>query len=154
MADLVTCEHEPKPHVLNADGRPCRNPRPCAPYETPSLYRWIEGRCPACGSYGTLFVAEGGHVTCSLVNCANPTAVADALERQTPDGSDELVRNAPVSSVELHDAVQRVLDERDNLLHALREIAAGRGGKNPQRYAEGFLRVARLEAPAEVGSGT
>lgn len=38
----------------------------------------IAGRCPACGSR-SLFLAVGGHPTCSIIGCTDPTAVADAL---------------------------------------------------------------------------
>lgn len=37
----------------------------------------IHGYCPACGS-GTLFVGDGGHVTCSLAGCPEPDA-ADSI---------------------------------------------------------------------------
>lgn len=39
----------------------------------------VTGRCPACGSDGSLFVAYGGYITCRLDVCSNPTAVADLL---------------------------------------------------------------------------
>ena len=44
----------------------------------------VHGRCPACGSNGSLFVAVGGHVTCSLDKCPNPTSVADLLDEWRP----------------------------------------------------------------------
>lgn len=44
----------------------------------------VAGRCPACGSDGTLFVASGDHITCSLDKCPNPTFVADLLDHR-PD---------------------------------------------------------------------
>ena len=44
----------------------------------------VHGRCPACGSNGSLIVAVGGHVTCSLDKCPNPTSVADLLEAWRP----------------------------------------------------------------------
>ena len=47
---------------------------------------WLQGICPACGSRGTLFAADGGYITCSLDVCTNPSAVADLLEyRIQPD---------------------------------------------------------------------
>ncbi|MCX5144633.1 DUF6085 family protein [Streptomyces sp. NBC_00338] len=39
----------------------------------------IQGRCPACGS-ASLFLGEGGHVTCSRIDCPNPGAVDDLLQ--------------------------------------------------------------------------
>lgn len=39
----------------------------------------ITGYCPmGCGQ--TLFVADGGHITCSFIRCPRPTAVDDLLE--------------------------------------------------------------------------
>lgn len=42
----------------------------------------VQGRCPACrGKH--LFLGEGGHVTCSLIGCPNPTAADDLLNGPT-----------------------------------------------------------------------
>lgn len=38
----------------------------------------VQGRCPACGNT-LLFLADGGHVTCSLDTCPNPSAADDVL---------------------------------------------------------------------------
>lgn len=45
--------------------------------------RKVAGNCPmGCGE--TLFLGNGGHVTCGLVGCPNPTAVDTVLaERET-----------------------------------------------------------------------
>lgn len=41
----------------------------------------VAGYCPmGCGR--TLFLGEGGHVTCSFIRCPRPTAVAELLEDQ------------------------------------------------------------------------
>lgn len=41
----------------------------------------IAGYCPmGCGQ--TLFLADGGHVTCSYVTCPNPTGVDDLLHNR------------------------------------------------------------------------
>lgn len=45
----------------------------------------VAGCCPACGG-ASLFVGEGGYVTCSMRPCPDPAAVADLLER--PRGLD------------------------------------------------------------------
>lgn len=37
----------------------------------------ITGYCPECG--GSLFVGSGGYITCSWIECPNPTKVADLL---------------------------------------------------------------------------
>jgi hypothetical protein len=39
----------------------------------------IQGHCPACGGT-SLFVAEGGYITCSRVDCSEPDAAASILE--------------------------------------------------------------------------
>ena len=44
----------------------------------------VTGVCPACGSAGTLFVAVGGYITCSLDVCPDPTKVADDLNPPRP----------------------------------------------------------------------
>ena len=43
----------------------------------------VEGRCPACGG-ASLFLGEGGYVTCARLDCPEPTAVSDELARPTP----------------------------------------------------------------------
>lgn len=45
--------------------------------------RHVEGCCPmGCGK--TLFLADGGYVTCSFIRCPRPDAVADLLaDRET-----------------------------------------------------------------------
>ena len=43
----------------------------------------VRGYCPmGCGE--TLFVAEGGWITCSYLHCPNPTALADILDENEP----------------------------------------------------------------------
>jgi hypothetical protein len=43
---------------------------------------WVKGYCPACGSKGTMFVASGQYITCSLDVCPNPTLLAGLLEKR------------------------------------------------------------------------
>ncbi|MEV5854621.1 DUF6085 family protein [Streptomyces anulatus] len=38
----------------------------------------VQGRCPACGA-ASLFLGEGGHVTCSRIDCSEPGAVDELL---------------------------------------------------------------------------
>jgi hypothetical protein len=40
---------------------------------------WIQGKCPACGR-GSLFIGEGGYLTCSHLECPDPEAPTKALE--------------------------------------------------------------------------
>lgn len=39
----------------------------------------VRGHCPACGM-ASLFLAVGGYVTCSIVDCPDPTAASDLFE--------------------------------------------------------------------------
>lgn len=41
---------------------------------------WINARCPACGWSNVLFVANGGYITCSRIECPNPEAAHAAIE--------------------------------------------------------------------------
>lgn len=43
----------------------------------------VEGYCPECGGR-TLILGAGGHVTCSWINCPDPSAV-DALLNTVPE---------------------------------------------------------------------
>ncbi|MFH8867184.1 hypothetical protein [Streptomyces griseus] len=38
----------------------------------------VQGRCPACGA-ASLFLGEGGHVTCARTECPNPCAADELL---------------------------------------------------------------------------
>lgn len=42
--------------------------------------QWISARCPACGGSDVLFVADGGYITCSRIECPNPEAAHKVLE--------------------------------------------------------------------------
>ncbi|MET7437007.1 DUF6085 family protein [Streptomyces sp. NPDC005496] len=43
----------------------------------------VQGRCPACGR-ASLFLGHGGHVTCSIIDCPNPSAADDLLHGEQP----------------------------------------------------------------------
>jgi hypothetical protein len=43
-------------------------------------YPHVQGRCPACGGSQSLFLAEGGYVTCARVECPDPEAATRLLE--------------------------------------------------------------------------
>lgn len=42
-------------------------------------FRKVQGKCPSCGSE-SLFLADGGYVTCSIIGCDDPCAANDLLE--------------------------------------------------------------------------
>lgn len=46
----------------------------------------VKGRCPACG-WTSLFLGDGGYVTCSRIDCPEPDAASTLLERDTRDPS-------------------------------------------------------------------
>lgn len=48
---------------------------------------WVRGICPACKSHRTLFVGNGGYLTCSLVGCPDPCAAHDLLNVGGQGGS-------------------------------------------------------------------
>src|SRR5690606_20281477 len=65
--------------------RPCGSGPPPNPH-TPAPEKPmtdVQGRCPACGG-DSLFLGEGGHVTCSRLDCPNPCAADDMLGEGAP----------------------------------------------------------------------
>lgn len=40
---------------------------------------WIKGKCPTCHSVNTLFIAQGGYLTCSYSGCTDPDAASVEL---------------------------------------------------------------------------
>jgi hypothetical protein len=69
----------------------------------------ISTRCPTCGSQ-SLFVGSGGHLTCALLTCRNPS-VSDAIERYKAiemtlarfvDNSDNWASLAGIAAKALH----------------------------------------------------
>lgn len=69
----------------------------------------VSGRCPACKSNGTLFVAVGGHITCSLDVCPNPTIVADVLLGERASFDEPTSRS--VSEVQVEAAARAACNE-------------------------------------------
>jgi hypothetical protein len=45
----------------------------------------IQGHCPACG-WTTLFLGEGGYITCSRSDCPDPDAATTLLEHDPRNG--------------------------------------------------------------------
>jgi hypothetical protein len=58
----------------------------------------VQARCPACGSTSTLFLAEGGYITCSLIGCPNPEAAHEAIEEQAGANAYDRAINTPPSA--------------------------------------------------------
>lgn len=75
--------------ILTPSGVPPEKRSPSPPDETPfrvsppddAIFGWrtVQGRCPACGRTGTLFLGSQGHITCSYATCPNPGAATDQL---------------------------------------------------------------------------
>lgn len=74
----------------------------------------IRGRCPmGCGE--TLFVGAGGHLTCSLLGCPNPSAVDELLS--DPLGHVHVVRFGDDGFDVQHPLVERGEDLIECVLH-------------------------------------
>lgn len=54
------------------------------------MYESVKGKCPACG--GSLFLGEGGYVTCSFIGCPNPSAPSELLGAISGKINEDLVR--------------------------------------------------------------
>lgn len=82
----------------------------------------IAGRCPACGSDGTLFLGSGGYVTCSVGDCPNPGAAYDLLAGEETTKPDDPREGFPGMDVDPHELAERaakaraVLEERIEVL--------------------------------------
>lgn len=44
---------------------------------------FVQGRCPACGRV-SLFLGNGGYVTCSVIDCPNPSLADEQLHGEQP----------------------------------------------------------------------
>lgn len=51
--------------------------------EQPKTFPSIQGRCPACRG-DSLFIGSGGYVTCSRLDCPNPSAADQLLHGEQP----------------------------------------------------------------------
>lgn len=51
----------------------------------------VQGRCPACRG-ASLFLGSGGYITCSRLDCPNPTAADDLLHGEQPASEAALAR--------------------------------------------------------------
>jgi hypothetical protein len=105
----------------------------------------VAGRCPSCGSTNLLFVGVGGHVTCSLDSCPNPSAAADLLA-----GTTRIVR----SVVSLADGPTRervdFVESDDAAVLAVRQIAMSAGNWDDVRVDRAL--VTRWTPDPDAGS--
>lgn len=73
--------------------------QPTAPASTAPLASGlplVKGRCPACGAT-SLFLGEGGYITCARLDCPQPDAASTLLERP-PDNARTTADNPATSS--------------------------------------------------------
>lgn len=66
-----------------------------------AVHQTVQGRCPACG-HQSLFLGEGGHVTCSRGACPAPYAADDLLESAGDNSVDLAERHASTQAVAQH----------------------------------------------------
>lgn len=86
----------------------------------------VRGRCPACGWVG-LFIGDGGHITCSQVDCPNPSAADDILS----DGETEhLVTFTDEGWTIRHPLRERIDDQLTKC--ALNDVCRDLSGPPPQ----------------------
>jgi hypothetical protein len=101
--------------------------QPTAPASTAPLASGlplVKGRCPACGAT-SLFLGDGGYVTCSRLDCPQPDAASTLLER-APDNLRTTADN-PAASNNVAPAIcelpHQTIDEEDDCQR--RRVAAG-----------------------------
>ncbi|MFF0055701.1 DUF6085 family protein [Streptomyces microflavus] len=76
----------------------------------------VQGRCLACGG-SSLFLGEGGHVTCARIGCPDPTSVDDLLHGRADE------------QPHVHAALQAVIDLARQIPRIVSEAS------QPDRYA-------------------
>lgn len=103
----------PQPPAVNVTGL---DASPAGPARNMPI---VSGRCPACGM-ASLFLAVGGHVTCSNLSCSNPTKIADDLLAPAGAGHDDAA-DATLSVVDL---VEMARDTTTTVHDLLARIAA------------------------------
>lgn len=72
--DAIAIPGPRQPTFTEQYDRACRT---VATLLTERPYQQVQGRCPACG-WSSLFLGDGGHVTCSRLECPKPEG-ADQL---------------------------------------------------------------------------
>lgn len=74
----------------------------------------ITGYCPmGCGQ--TLFLGEGGYVTCSMLSCPNPTSVSDLLDDLQTEHVMTVTREGFTLRHPLRERIGRKLEECEML---------------------------------------
>ena len=86
----------------------------------PVAFPNIQGRCPACG-WGSLFLGDGGYVTCSRIECPEPDAATTLLERKPTPAPEPGLREQYAKAIE--HALLPVMPRQDHRKHAARQAA-------------------------------
>ncbi|MFD7093363.1 DUF6085 family protein [Streptomyces xanthophaeus] len=85
----------------------------------------VQGRCPACRAT-SLFLADGGYVTCSRIDCPDPEAVTKVLEQDTAaDRLREELRQEQDLSADLRARLKATSDACSDATLALAQLHAG-----------------------------
>lgn len=97
----------------------------------------IQGRCPACNG-ASLFLADGGYITCRRLDCPNPDAASQIIDEQLATRA-QLVRDqAVLAQVRLLIAVHRqrlrladpiLLAKLEQVLRTVGELEAAQAGE-------------------------
>ncbi|MFB8182611.1 hypothetical protein ACFC8N_42810 [Streptomyces sp. NPDC055966] len=100
----------------------------------------VQGRCPACGTT-SLLVGDGGHVTCSLDVCPNPSAVDELLHGDIATRStNTLLDRRMVASAALYNSTLVRALNAEGAVDSVREYAAT-SDDDGRRTREAILRI-------------
>lgn len=106
---------------------------------------WITGlRCPACNS-STLFVANGGYITCSLSTCPN-SDYADALK------ADSQARERAAEERGRDNIIKELVQGWSGLADDIRTIQQGASSLE-RKSAALATRLSVLQPKRQVGDG-
>ncbi|MET8080052.1 DUF6085 family protein [Streptomyces sp. NPDC005303] len=78
--DAIAIPGPTEPTFVEQHNRACRT---VAQLLAERPYQEVRGRCPACG-WTSLFLGDGGHVTCSRLECPDPSAADELLHAEQP----------------------------------------------------------------------
>lgn len=85
----------------------------------------VQGRCPACGA-SSLFLGDGGHVTCARLECPKPEAADELLHGDfVTKSTNALLTSRMVASAAVYNGVLIRALHAEAELAALRQVARG-----------------------------
>ncbi|MEV6737912.1 hypothetical protein AB0N14_13655 [Streptomyces sp. NPDC051104] len=89
----------------------------------------VQGRCPACG-WASLFLGDGGYITCSRLECPSPEAAHEAIEERAGANAYDRAINTPPSA-ETCAAIRERLESGAVPRRKVRAKAASSAGRAP-----------------------